>query len=326
MPNAMALLVGLKNVDPAAYNGWDGANGCLGCELDVDNVERILRPLGYAVTTLKTPQATGDALLRGLRSAATKLKDGDIFVFYYSGHGGQVPDTNGDETDRQDETLVAYDRQITDDELNQAWLGLKPGVRVVMLSDSCNSGTNYKLVGGFGPPPFFPEISRAVAAKMQAQMLHFGGCRDGGTSSGYQFGGAFTRALCNVWSGGAFSGSYRALYDAVCAEVRKTEAQEPQHSEYGPVTAEFRNQRPFTVAAGGGRAAAPAAQVRVSIALTLVAPDLETAREVARAHLGGCVLDGINNARATDRGCSVSASGGASNTGWHVGGGISCTF
>jgi len=325
MPTAMALLVGLKNVDPIAYNGWDGTNGCLGCELDVDNVACILRPLGYAITTLKTTQATGDAVLRGLRSAATKLKDGDIFVFYYSGHGGQMLDTNGDEADNQDETLVAYDRQINDDELGQAWLGLKPGVRVVMLSDSCNSGTNYKLIGGFGPPPFFPGVSRTVAAKMQAQMLHFGGCRDAGTSAGYQLGGAFTRALCNVWNGGAFSGNYRAFYDAIRAEVRKTETQEPQHSPYGPVTAQFQNQRPFAVAADS-RTAAAAAPARISIALTLIAPDLETAREVARVHLGGCVLDGINNARSSDRGCSVSASGSAGSGGWSVGGGISCTL
>ena len=44
---ALAVLVGLRRVNPAKYNGWDGTNGCWGCELDVDDVERILQPLGY---------------------------------------------------------------------------------------------------------------------------------------------------------------------------------------------------------------------------------------------------------------------------------------
>ena len=49
MSNALSLLVGLKSVDPTCYNGWDGVAGCWGCELDVDNMGRILTPLGYEV-------------------------------------------------------------------------------------------------------------------------------------------------------------------------------------------------------------------------------------------------------------------------------------
>ncbi|MBK6876066.1 MAG: hypothetical protein IPG99_06305 [Ignavibacteria bacterium] len=32
------------------------------------------------------------------------LRKGDLFVIYYSGHGGQVSDVNGDEADAYDET------------------------------------------------------------------------------------------------------------------------------------------------------------------------------------------------------------------------------
>ena len=55
---ARALLVGLKRVDPNAYGGWTGESGCWGCELDVDNIDNILRPLGYEIETLKTEAAT----------------------------------------------------------------------------------------------------------------------------------------------------------------------------------------------------------------------------------------------------------------------------
>ena len=44
-----ALLVGLKSVDPGSYGGWDGVNGCWGCELDVDNIEGVLAPLNYDI-------------------------------------------------------------------------------------------------------------------------------------------------------------------------------------------------------------------------------------------------------------------------------------
>lgn len=142
MSRKLAVLAGLTRVDAAAYGGWTGENGCWGCELDVDNIDRILKSQDYTTMILKTEQASRSAVLKALRGAADQLKSGDTFVFYYSGHGGQMPDANGDESDGQDETLVAYDGQIVDDQLNDIWLRFRRGVRIVMISDSCNSGTN----------------------------------------------------------------------------------------------------------------------------------------------------------------------------------------
>lgn len=79
MAKASALLVGLKSVDPTEYNGWDGTGGCWGCELDVDNIERILTPFGYNIKTLKTAQATRDRILASLYRAAENVKANDIF-------------------------------------------------------------------------------------------------------------------------------------------------------------------------------------------------------------------------------------------------------
>ena len=65
-----------------------------------------------------------------------------MFLLTYSGHGSQVPDKNGDETeDGYDETWVLYDRQLVDDELYALWSKFAAGVRIVVLSDSCHSGT-----------------------------------------------------------------------------------------------------------------------------------------------------------------------------------------
>ncbi|MBX3012191.1 MAG: caspase family protein [Caldilineaceae bacterium] len=238
-----ALLVGLCQVSPAAYGGWDGVNGCEGCELDVENVEKILTPLGYTIQRLTTAAATKAAILTALEEAAEVLLSGDRLVFYYAGHGGQQPDPDKDEDDGHDETLLAYDGEITDDELNTIWLKFQRGVRILMLSDSCNSGTNYRGIRSvFTPTPIQP-LSANTRAIMLAELIHMGGCRDGFTSSGYKEGGAFTIALTNAWNGGAFVGTYRNLYDAIVATVDSGQA--PQYNEYGMVSDSFRNERAF---------------------------------------------------------------------------------
>jgi hypothetical protein len=145
-----------------------------------------------------------------------------------------------------DETLVAYDAEVIDDELNDIWLRFKRGVRILMMSDSCNSGSNYRLMGrDRQPEPMRPIIDAKLTSEMKAQLIHFGGCRDGFTSSGYRMGGAFTMALCDVWDSGKFKGDYKRFLERIANEVTST--QKPQYNEYGPVSPEFRSQKPFTI-------------------------------------------------------------------------------
>ncbi len=243
MSTKLAILVGLRQVSTTAYGGWDGRDGCAGCELDVDNMERILAPLGYEIRLLKTANATKASVLAQLDEAATALTAGDTLVFYFAGHGGQQPDQNGDELDKHDETLLAYDGEILDDQLNAIWPKFQAGVRIVMLSDSCNSGTNYRAIRTVESLSPIVPVDRGTTQEMVAQMIHMGGCRDGFTSTGYVTGGVFTMALASIWNGGAFMGTYAALHQALVAAV--TSGQSPQYNEYGPVTEEFRNERAF---------------------------------------------------------------------------------
>lgn len=62
------------------------------------------------------------------------------------GHGGSLPDDNGDEEDGMDETLIPVDYvqagQIRDDELFEKFIvPMKAGVTVTCLMDCCHSGT-----------------------------------------------------------------------------------------------------------------------------------------------------------------------------------------
>src|SRR5262245_2373115 len=90
---------------------------------------------GFKPTQLLTKAATRKAVVGKILDAANKLKSGDIFFLTYSGHGGQVPDQNSDESDGLDETWCLYDGQLLDDELFYALGQFAAGTRILILSD-----------------------------------------------------------------------------------------------------------------------------------------------------------------------------------------------
>src|SRR5690242_5428483 len=115
MANAKSIHIGLNHVDPSAYNGWDGA--LAGCINDATDMQTIATGLGYQSVMLVDSEATADRVIAEIGQAAADLQPGDILLLSYSGHGGQVDDVNGDESDALDETWVLWDRQLIDDEL-----------------------------------------------------------------------------------------------------------------------------------------------------------------------------------------------------------------
>src|SRR5438309_443956 len=148
---AIALHIGLNGVSAAAYSGWDGPLAA--CEFDANDMAAIARSKGMQSTVLLTKKATRGAVLGAMRSAAKSLGSGDLFLLTYSGHGGQVPDVSGDEDDKKDETWCLYDGQLIDDELYFELSGFAAGVRILVLSDSCHSGTVTRAM----PPMMSPS-------------------------------------------------------------------------------------------------------------------------------------------------------------------------
>jgi len=136
---ACSLHIGLNAVDPAAYAGWSGPLAA--CEFDATDMAAIAKSRAMKPTVLLTKKATRARTLAAIRAAAKTLQAGDLFFLTYSGHGGQVPDVSGDEDDKQDETWCLYDGQLIDDELYRELAKFAAGVRVLVLSDSCHSGT-----------------------------------------------------------------------------------------------------------------------------------------------------------------------------------------
>ena len=179
----ISLHVGLNSVDPAAYEGWDGQ--LTACEFDAEDMAALAKAVGYEPKVMLTKDATRKAVIAAVKAAAKAMKAGDIFFLTYSGHGGQVPDFNGDEAlerpdDFQDETLCLYDGQIVDDELYALWAAFPADSRVLVLSDCCHSGSNIKarliadLVETAETPDQRPRVMPlAVAARVARRNRDF---------------------------------------------------------------------------------------------------------------------------------------------------------
>lgn len=127
--------------------------GPAACDTDAVNIAGFLgQKLDFApgsIRLLLNERATYGEILRGIKEwLIDDTAPGDRVFFFFSGHGNQIPDTNGDEADGWDETLCPADtspftpdRQITDDTMD-TMVRLLQGRRVVMVFDCCHSGTD----------------------------------------------------------------------------------------------------------------------------------------------------------------------------------------
>lgn len=268
-PKGLSMHLGLNAVDPDQYQGWDGALG--GCEPDARDMKAIADAAGFRSSLILTSEASSGRLLSELRRAATELTAGDILLLTYSGHGGQVPNTNGDdESDGLDETWCLFDREVIDDELFAAFARFVPGVRIFVLSDSCHSGTVAKLkpFAAMAPqqtPRVMPhhigekvyEAKKAFYDGLQATLPPFersgvlasvlliSGCQDHQLSGDLGTNGVFTVALKSIWNKGQFGGNYRAFHSAIQAIMPLN--QQPNFFTCGSDNQGFLSQRPFAI-------------------------------------------------------------------------------
>ncbi|MGR9257472.1 caspase family protein [Rhizobium leguminosarum] len=278
-PAGRSLHIGLNAVDPGHYAGWSGPLNA--CEFDAQDMYEIAGGLGYDANVLLTANATSDNVAGEIERAARDLSAGDIFFISYSGHGGQVPDFNGDEEDGVDETWCLFDRQLIDDEQYTLWSKFKPGVRVLVISDSCHSGSVIRAVSPDSPEVVVANplaramplniasrtfrqnrdlyntlgsslsrveaqtVLRAMDTPISCSVRLISGCQDNQTSLDGLGNGAFTAALINVWDNGRFSRNYAAFHRAILGKMPET--QSPNHWSIGPKNPVFDAQTPFAI-------------------------------------------------------------------------------
>ncbi len=276
----LSLNIGLNEVDPNHYGGWSGPLNA--CEADAEDMTDLAASQGFETTTILTAAATRSAVINGIENAASACEKGDIFFLSYSGHGGQVPDFgDDDEEDNQDETWCLFDGQLIDDELFELWAQFAPGVRVLVLSDSCHSGSVIKVARdgtqsiqnvsdplpvGTEAIPYrvMPpdkarqtvrqnrEFYRDIAGKLpdqpspiQATVRLISGCQDNQLSLDGTFNGLFTGTLLKVWNDGAFRRNYARFHASILS--RMPSDQSPNHMVIGAPNPDYDEQKPFTI-------------------------------------------------------------------------------
>jgi hypothetical protein len=143
------------------YIGTDSAlNGCIN---DITNVNNFLvKNCGYDAKNIKimtddpksVTKPTRANMEAGISWLANNSVAGDTLFFYYSGHGSDIKDTSGDESDGRDNVLVPLD-YTTKGIISDDWLFLNlasrlpVGVTLWSFTDCCHSGTMLDLQYNF---------------------------------------------------------------------------------------------------------------------------------------------------------------------------------
>ncbi|KAF9901663.1 Ca(2+)-dependent cysteine protease [Linnemannia zychae] len=114
---------------------------------------------------------TRENMLHNFKWLIQDAKKNDSYFLHYSGHGGQVEDLDGDETDGFDSCIYPLDHAkngvITDDELHTILVkALPPGVRLTVVFDCCHSGSALDL-------PYLYASSGFIRGKSALQSLGY---------------------------------------------------------------------------------------------------------------------------------------------------------
>ena len=130
----------------------------VGPENDIAAMEAIVRAKGASdVTVLRNAEVTRTSIESTLHAMGQRARPGDWIVFYYSGHGAQAeaavkgtPDGDldqflplaGFDLDHQDAERFVVDKDF------YAWMSryIPPSVHILMIADTCNSGSMNRSV------------------------------------------------------------------------------------------------------------------------------------------------------------------------------------
>lgn len=154
-----ALLVGINDY-PRSEMRLEG------CVNDVYLVSERLQEFGFGAENIRivlNERATAGAIRERLEWLLDGCDDEQERVFFYSGHGAQLPGYGyGETVDRADECLVPFDfdwtpeRAVVDNWFYELYSQLPPGAQMLAVFDCCHSGGMSRdgnaRVRGLSPP------------------------------------------------------------------------------------------------------------------------------------------------------------------------------
>ncbi len=218
-------------------------------------------------TTTSMPSRSN--IISGIEWLVSDCKAGDHLFIYYSGHGGNVFDIGGDESDSRDETIVAFDgnqlTHFTDDDLWHYLIQpLVKGVTLTAMFDTCSSGTILDLSYSYRPKPQigkYQTIHHTGRPPSPARVILISGCLD--SQSSYEmlingrYRGVMTTAyfialsLCYRWKryhrqrGRHVNIRYDHMFNNIVKHIRKYGI--PQTPQISAGNSSFKLRRQFTV-------------------------------------------------------------------------------
>ena len=146
-----ALVIGLGEQEDKAWAKINGDN-------DVPLVVEMLRSAGFKnIDTLVNSKATKAGIVASFRKLESRCKKGDVVYIHFSGHGQQMTDCEGDESDGLDEAWIPYDaykkycakdrgeKHLSDDEVGRMLMAIRshvgPNGKILVVVDACHSGS-----------------------------------------------------------------------------------------------------------------------------------------------------------------------------------------
>lgn len=245
MPNGYSLHIGLDYISPQHYRGWNGA--LPSCVNDANAMLKIAKDQNYLESKLLTNEnAHIDNVIEAITELTKKANQDDLVMITYSGHGGQALDLNGDEPDKKDETWLLYDEELLDDKIYELLQLFEEGVRVLIVSDSCHSGSVFRPHNsGDQYTRNDTEELKLEAEQVRASVQLLAACRDH-ELAGAGFGlSKYTKELLKVWDNGKFEGDFSALN----AAILKTQPfqRNPIHRTMGKTSEWLKSGKPFVI-------------------------------------------------------------------------------
>lgn len=185
----VALLIGIGHYLNPSYN-------LNGIDKDLDLMHTVARRLGFAepnIRTLADAEVTTANIERAFHDwLAVEAGVDDRVLLYFSGHGSQIPDRNGDEQDGHDEVLTMHDLKVidskgaptlngvlADDDLYRLLKTLR-SKQVFVLVDACHSGTSAKGAGLTPVHRLSLKDKRLGVATAQSKFFYYPGMSVGG--------------------------------------------------------------------------------------------------------------------------------------------------
>lgn len=331
-----ALVITLEGVEPAFYTGWPGLLPA--AEQDRAAILEMLKTANFAMPEeLRNDAATRATVAARLKELAEAAVPGDLVVVYFSGHGATLPDLNNDELGAlRDGAWCLFDGMFVDDEITTALTKFKEGVRVVLISDSCFTGTivakNLLEAQGDGRAPVIDTRPSKLAPvdigervyeaqtsyydpilnlppidpdSAPASVLILSACDKDELSRIGDDGSVFTQTLVRVWDKGKFNGTFKELFDEVSDQVKKeVKGQNPQKRPTGKKTdPTLENRRAFGVSSVENKGRRPSLEIALQLKSTAEPRRSQlrsTRKESARTNKSGSKGKGSTSTKRDD--------------------------